>query len=149
MDPIACSITIGGLALHIAASIVKLKSYWDRIQNAPEDVQNLIARLDILSLVLCDIEDDQTRNLVSSLLLDGSTVSRGLQHCRLAADRLRSLTEDMARDIDTSNQSKRKWNSAKILLKKDKINKFEKELQSCITLLQLSFEIYNMSVHAA
>ncbi|MCJ1386123.1 hypothetical protein MMC17_009248 [Xylographa soralifera] len=127
-------------------SIVKLKSCWDRIQDAPEDVQNLITRIELLLLILNDIEDDQTQNPVSSLLFDGSTVSQCLKHCKSAADRLRDLTGEMAKEIDSSNQFQRKWASAKVLLKKDKTAKFEKRLQSCITLLQLSLDTYKMAL---
>ena len=83
---------------------------------------------------------------MSSKLLDDSTASKCLKTCKAAADRLRQLTEKMAMSIDTSRQLKRKLISAKVVLKKDKILKYEKELQSCISLLQLSHEIYMMSV---
>ena len=146
MDVVASSITIGALAVNIANSVVKLKNCWDSIQDAPEDVQFLIERVELLSQILRDIEDDQTQNSVSSKLLDDSTASKCLKTCKAAADRLAQLTEQMATSIDTSRQLKRKWICAKVVLKKDKVLKFEKELQSCISLLQLSHETYTRSV---
>lgn len=146
MDVVASSITIGALAVNVANSVVKLKKCWDSIQDAPEDIHFLIERVDLLSQILRDVEDDQTRNSMSSKLLDETTASKCLKTCKTAADRLRQLTEKMATSIDTSRQLKRKWVSAKVVLKKDKIMKFEKELQSCISLLQLSHETYTRSV---
>ena len=146
MDVVASSITIGALAVNVANSVVKLKNCWDSIQDAPEDIQFLIERVEILSQILRDVEEDQTQNSMSSMLLDESTASKCLKTCKAAADRLRQLTERMATSIDTSRRLKRKWISAKVVLKKDKILKFEKELQSCISLLQLSHEMYTRSV---
>ena len=146
MDVVASSITIGALGVNIANSVVKLKKCWDSIQDAPEDIQFLIERVEILSQILRDVEEDQKQNSMSSMLLDESTASKCLKTCKAAADRLRQLTEKMATSIDTSRQLKRKWISAKVVLKKDKILKFEKELQSCISLLQLSHEMYTRSV---
>ena len=146
MDVVASSITVGALAVNVANSVVKLKNCWDSIQDAPEDIQFLIERVDILSQILRDVEEDQTQNSMSSRLLDDSTASKCLKTCKAAADRLTQLTEKMAMSIDTSRQLKRKWISAKVVLKKDKILKFEKELQFCISLLQLSHETYTRSV---
>ena len=146
MDIVASSITIGALAVNVANSVVKLKKCWDSIQDAPEDIQFLIERVELLSQILRDIEDDQTQNSLSSKLLDDSTASKCLETCKAAADRLTRLAEQMAMSIDTSRRLKRKWNSAKVVLKKDKILKFERELQSCISLLQLSHETYTRSV---
>ena len=146
MDVVASSITVGALAVNVAKSVVKLKEYWDSIQDAPEDIHFLIERVDTLSQILRDVEEDQTQHSMSSKLLDDSTASKCLQTCKAAADRLTQLTEKMAMSIDTSRQSKRKWISAKVVLKKDKILKFEKELQFCLSLLQLSHETYTRSV---
>ena len=146
MDVVACSITIGALAASIAKSVVKLKAFWEAIQDASEDVHFLVKRVELLSLVLRDIQDDQTQNPVSSLLLDGSTVSTCLEICKTAADRLGQLADKMATSIESSRRLKRKCASVKVVVKKNKIERFEAELQSCISLLQLSHETYTRSV---
>ena len=146
MDVVASSITIGALAASIAKSVVKLKACWEAIQDASDDIHFLVKRVEILSLVLRDIQDDQTQNPVSSLLLDGSTVSTCLETCKAAADRLGQLADKMATSIESSRQLKRKFASVKVVLKKTKIEKFEAELQSCISLLLLSHETYTRSV---
>ena len=146
MDIVASSITIGALAASIGKSVVKLKACWDAIQNASEDVHFLVKRVELLSLVLRDIQDDQTQNPVSSMLLDGSTVSTCLEICKAAADRLGQLADKMATSIESSHQLKKKCASVRVVVKKNRIEKFEVELQSCISLLQLSHETYTRSV---
>ena len=146
MDVVACSITIGTLAASVAKSVVKLKACWEAIQDAPEDVHFLVKRVEVLSLILRDMQDDQTQNPVSNLLLDGSTVSTCLETCKAAANRLGQLANKMATSIESSRQLRRKWASVRIVVKKNTIEKFEAELQSCISLLQLSHETYTRSV---
>ncbi len=146
MDVVASSITIGALAASIAKSVVKLKACWEAIQDASEDVHFLVKRVELLSLVLRDIQDDQTQNPVSRLLLDGSTVSTCLEICKAAADRLGQLVDKMATSIESPRQLKKKFASVKVVVKKNRIERFEAELQSCISLLQLSHETYTRSV---
>ena len=146
MDVVASGITIGALAASIAKSVVKLKACWEAIHDASDDIHFLVKRVELLSLVLKDIQDDQTQNPVSSLLLDGSTISTCLETCKAAADRLGQLAEKMATSIQSSRQLKRKLASVKVVVKKNKIERFEAELQSCISLLQLSHETYTRSV---
>ena len=146
MDVVASGITIGALAASIAKSVVKLKACWEAIQDASDYIHFLVKRMELLSLVLRDIQDDQTQNPVSSLLLDGSTVSTCLETCKAAADRLGQLADKMATSIESSRQLKRKLASVKVVVKKNKIERFEAELQSCISLLQLSHETYTRSV---
>lgn len=66
MDIVASGITIGALAASIAKSVVKLKACWEAIQDASDDVHFLVKRVEILSLILRDMQDDQTQNPVSS-----------------------------------------------------------------------------------
>jgi hypothetical protein len=139
---VASGISIGTLAAQIAASITKLKSYWDQIQEAPEDIASLVEEIEDLYLLLADIEDDQRRNPISRLLLDGTTASRCLDHCKRGADRLNELAEELASDIQNSSRLKQKWASAKVVLKNDKLEKYRSKLERTIRLLSLSHQCY-------
>ena len=139
---VASGIAIGTLATGITSSIVKLKSYLDQVQDAPEDFQDLIEELEILSLVLADMEDDQRQNPMSSLILDSTSTSRCLQHCKQGADRLKELTENLSTDLDASSKFKRKRASAKVVLKRSQIDRYRAKLERAIRLLSLSHQIY-------
>lgn len=139
---VASGLTIGSLAAGITSSIVKLKSYWDQVQNAPEDVRDLIEELEDLSYLLADIADDQQSNPMSSLIFDSTSASRCLQHCKRGADRLVELTDNLSTDLDASNGLRRKWASAKVMLKKDQVDRYKAKLERAIRLLSLSQQIY-------
>ncbi|PMD40219.1 hypothetical protein L207DRAFT_458702 [Hyaloscypha variabilis F] len=143
---VASGISIGALAAQIAASISKLKSYWDEIQEAPDDIASLIEEISDLHMLLADIEDDQRRNPMFSLLLDGVASSRCLEHCKRAADRLSELVDEVATDIQSSSGVKRRWASAKVVLKKDSLEKYRSKLERTIRLMTLSHQCYTRAL---
>jgi hypothetical protein len=139
---VASGISIGSLTVHIATSISKLKSFWDNIQEAPEDITSLIEEISDLHELLADIEDDQRRNPISSLLLDGTVSSRCLEHCKRAADRLSELVDKISMDIQSSSRVKRKWVAAKVVLKRDRLEKYRSKMERTIRLMTLSYQCY-------
>ena len=139
---VASGIAIGSLAAGITSSIVKLKSYWDQVQNAPEDIHDLIEELETFSHILADIADDQQQNPMSGLIFDSTATSRCLQNCQRGADRLNKLTENLSTDLDASTKMKRKWASAKMVLKKSQIDRYKGKLEGAIRLLSLSYQMY-------
>lgn len=143
---VASGVTIGALATGITSSILKLKSYWDQVQNAPDNVHDLIEELEILSCLLADIEDDQRQNPMSSLILDATSTSRCLQHCKQGADRSKEMTDNLSADLDASNKIKRKWASAKVVLKKNQMDRYKSKLERVIRLLSLSHQIYTRAL---
>lgn len=145
---VASGISIATLAAQITSSVVKLKSYWDQVKEAPEDLTFLIEEIEDLSLLLSDIEDDQRRNPISAVLLERSSVSRCLEHCKRAASRLSELADDLGADLEAPNKLKNKWGSAKVLLKKDKIEKYRSRLERALRLLSLSHQCYTRSSHS-
>ncbi|MCJ1461286.1 hypothetical protein MMC28_011668 [Mycoblastus sanguinarius] len=139
---VASGISIGTLAAQITSSIVKLKTYWDEVQDAPEDIQDLIGEVEDLYLLLADLEEDQKRNPVSSLVLDNTSISSCLSHCKQGADRLKELADDLSTDFDARSKLRKKWASTKVVLKKDKLERYRKKLERAIRLLSLSHQIY-------
>jgi hypothetical protein len=142
---IASGVSIGCLVTQIGSSIIKLKGYWDEVQEAPEVVHALIENIEDLHSLLADIEDDQTRNPISALLLDVNSRSKCLTHCRKAAGRLEKLLDNLRADIDTSRRIRKKWAGAKVLLNKDKLGRYKIELERTMRLLSLSEQAYTRS----
>ena len=139
---VASGISIGTLAAQIASSVIKIKSYWDLIQDAPEDIRDLIEEIEDLSHTLNDIENDQRQNPMSNLIMDTTTSSRCLHHCKQGVAKLKELTDDLSADIDSSSRVKRKWASTKVTLKKDRLERCWNKLERAIRLLSLSHQIY-------
>ena len=138
----ASGIAIGTLAAQIASSVIKLKSFYDQVKDAPEDLRDLIEELEILQDVIADIEHDQEQNPISSLLLDSVSNSKCLQLCRRGASQLRELTNQLNGELEAQKGVRKKWVSGKVIFKKDKINKYKVRLEYAIRLLILSQQSY-------
>lgn len=141
---LASGISITTLAVQIANSLAKLKSFWNDIIEAPEDITLLIEELDGLYGLLADIDKHQHLNPISSTVLNGTSISRCQENCRRAATQLKELTDDLSADINTQHKLKKRWASAKVVFKKDKIKKYKSRLKSAIRLLSLSYQCYTM-----
>ncbi len=137
---VASGISIGTLTAQITTSLIKLKSYWDQVRDAPEDIRDLIEGLEILAYTLAAAEDDQRLNPISSSIVGPTSMC--LNRCKKAAERLKDLADKIRADIEAGNRFRRKWGSTKVVLKKDQIDKYRAELGSTIALMSLSQQLY-------
>lgn len=137
---VASGITVGTLAAQITSSIIKIKGYWNQIQSAPEDVLDLMEELEIFSNLLTDIQDGQQP--MSSLIVDSNSTSRCLEYCKKAAEQLKNLTENLSVDLEARKWMPRKRASVKVVLKKDKIDRYKAQLERAFKLLTLAHQLY-------
>ena len=143
---VASSVTIGTLVTGITSSICKIRSYWDQIQDAPEEIRDLLEELEDLGCIIADIEEDQQRNPISSIILDSKSSTRCLQRCRQGADRLRDLADDLSTDISSSNRLSFKRACVKVVLKEAQIKRYRARLKRAVRLLSLSHQLYTRYV---
>lgn len=59
---------------------------------------------------------------------------------------MKELTGNLSADLDASRKMKRRWASAKVVLKKEKIDRYKAKLERAIRLLSLSYQLYSRSV---
>lgn len=141
---VAGGIAIGTLAAQITSSIVKLKSYWDEVQDAPQDIQDLLEEVDIMRYLLNVIADSQQQNPASSLILDSTSMSSCLLLCKKEVDQLQDLTDNLGIHLNAKSTFKRKWASTKVVMKKEKVERYKMKLERAIRLLSLSQQTYSM-----
>jgi uncharacterized protein YoxC len=76
---VASSVAIGTLAAQMTSSVAKLKSYWDQVKDAPEDINDLIEQLEFFRQVLTNIETDQQQHLALVVIMDRMSLSNCLE----------------------------------------------------------------------
>lgn len=104
--------------------------------DAPEDIRDLMEQTDYFNRVLDDIEDDQWRHLVSCSIQGRTSLSNRLQHC------LEQLIEELSAELDSGNKLRRKRGSLKVVLKREKIERYKAKMKWAISLLGLSNDLY-------
>ena len=139
---VASGITIGALTTGIATSIVKLKAFWDQVQDVPEDIHNLIEELEIHSSLIAEIEKGLQRNPTSSLILDSTITLKCLQLCKQGASRLKDVVDQLDADLKASSKFKRKRTYVKAMLKNAQLDRYKARMESALRLLSLSHQSY-------
>ncbi|KAF7901113.1 hypothetical protein EAF00_003334 [Botryotinia globosa] len=132
---IASGMGIASLGLQLMDGVRKLKEFWDEVKEAPEDIQYALEELEALSLVLSDIHTSNS-NLPS---IPSATVTRCLELCRRGTDILNTTVKDLNGAIS----KRRKIGSAKVVLKKDTLDKFRNRLRDAQYMLMLSRQTYS------
>jgi hypothetical protein len=137
---VASGISIGTLAAQVASSIIKLKSLWNELRDAPDDIKDLIDEAEILNNILLDLNDDDP-SLVIGLEHQQSRVEC-LRYCQAASKKISLLVEDLHAEIEMSKGLRRKIISAKLILRKDQVKKYKSRLKGTVRLLSLSEQCY-------
>ncbi|KAL6717700.1 hypothetical protein ACLMJK_005615 [Lecanora helva] len=143
---VASGISIAAAARQIINITVKLKSYWDQIKDAPEELRDLLEEIKVLGQVLIDIESNQHLRLAPNSTLHPVSSSRCLDYCKKAASRLEELVQSLEVDIGATSRIKRKRASIHVVFKRDKVKRYKGKLTSAVRLLSLSQQIYMASL---
>ena len=143
---VASGISIATLAAQIANSVIKLKGYWSNRKEAPEDIRLLIVELEDVQFILSDIEEDQRCNPILRTASGSISASRCLERCKRGADLLKNLTDKLEAEITSTSKRKKTWASAKVILEKDRLQKYKLQLERAFRVLTLSYQFYTMLV---
>ena len=86
--------------------------------------------------------ENQQRYTKSCLILDSPLFSQCLQRCKQGLDRLKEITVALSVDLDAANKLRRKWGSAKVVLKKAQLDRYRVKLERAVRLLALAHQLY-------
>jgi hypothetical protein len=128
----ASGIGIASLAIQVGDSILKLKSFWEAVKEAPEDIKHLIDEIEILSLVLSEIgkeSDEGEEPPIASAL-----ASKCQELCRGGLGAL----QDVVHELGSEMKKRKRVGSVKAVLKKETVDKLKDRLRSAQLLLMLS-----------
>lgn len=123
MDPFSgvasvCGIT--SLAIQLGQGIKDLYDFWKEVQNAPEDVAQIIQGLQIIQAVLLKIaQNAETERFQSQ---NESIVQDTLKTLQSHIQRLEKLLEPF-QIASSGGKIRQRWSAVKIVRDKDKIKK--------------------------
>ena len=103
---VASGISIGTLAAQVANSLIKLKSLWNELRDAPDDIKDLINEVEILNTILLDLEDNGGSPVIGFEQQESRVDC--LRYCQAASNKMRLLVEDLASEMEKSKGSGRK-----------------------------------------
>ena len=127
----ASVIAISTLAFQLAQSTKKLFDFWDSIQHAPEEINDIKSELESLTLVLEQI-GYEAQNEPSN-----ESTRSVLRQCSRRIDTIRSLTAHIEPGFESSKTRIRKWSALRAVCKREKIKKVQDSLDSLKSTLEL------------
>lgn len=133
----ASAISIASIAIQVGDSILKLKTFWDHVKEAPEEIKYLIDEIETLNLVLSGFSSDETPN--GPLSIEPAFSSRCLELCRKGA----GILETVVKEIDVEIGKRKRVGSFKAVLKKGTIERLKERMRSAQLMLMLSNQAYS------
>ncbi|PCD22416.1 hypothetical protein FGRA07_03786 [Fusarium graminearum] len=147
METAASLIAFIQVAGKIVELIIEVNQLWSEAKDLPSDLRDILEELDDYALVFEElkeqIEYDQTHNTRSN----GSCMSRSFMAATKAKEILKDLVEEINMTIHSKKEGlQRRLSSFKLLMKKEKIERYQKRLQRSITLLQTAISTYQIAM---
>ena len=131
---VASGISIGTLAVQISHSLQTLHAFCTAVRNAPRDIKDTLAEIDVLNQILLDLKDEMSKT--NSLGLAEGAAGRCLHYCQTAADELSLLVTKL--DMGISNGgSYRLWASMKRVFNREVFKEVQNRLERAKTMLNL------------
>ncbi|KAF7920561.1 uncharacterized protein EAE97_011454 [Botrytis byssoidea] len=137
LGTIASGISIAQLAGNLASSIIKLKNYWDQIQDAPDDIAILVHEIESHHTILRSILKEQAQ-LTVSCQPTGGFFDQSIKLCQNASLKLDGLVNALTTDINSNRKWKRTMGSANVLLKAEQLKKLKKRMKNATRSMHLA-----------
>ena len=123
LSAVANATAVVSISIQLADSIKKLYEFWDSVQEAPEDIQNIRADLELLTTVLSDITLEAQHQPPDGTLI---TV---LKQCTVKVGALTAMINEIEPGFASHKCSVRKWNAIKAVFKDKKLKKLQTTIE--------------------
>lgn len=145
METTASIIAFIDIAGKIVGLIIKVNQLWGEAKDLPHDLRDLLDELEDFALIFEELKDQLEYDQAHDTRSNSSYISRSF----MAANKAKEMLEELAAEIYLTIQSKREGlqrtlSSFKLLLKKEKIERYQTRLKRAITLLQTAISTYQM-----
>ncbi len=135
---VASGIAVVQGAQVLGQAVLSLSRLWREVRDVPETIRDLLENLELAGEMAAEIETELLCLSPGSL----STYQRlVVQRCHQAHKDLGDLVSDLAADIAASRRRKKILARAKVVLKKDILEGYEKRLRRACRLLNCALEL--------
>jgi hypothetical protein len=128
----ASVIAVASLAFYLAENTKKMFEFWNSIQCASEEINDIKSELEFLTIVLEQIGHEAQHNQSSPLTLSALTLCSGKVNI------IKSLTADFESGLTCSRFRTRKYSALRAVFRREKIEKLQNSLERLKTSLILA-----------
>ncbi|KAM0139918.1 hypothetical protein ACHAP3_002979 [Botrytis cinerea] len=137
LGTVASGIGVAQLAGNLVSSIIKLKDYWDQIQDAPDDIGFLVREIDTHHLILRSILESQAKTTSSGRPSD-TFLEHSLKLCEDSSNELNELVKALEKEMKSSNKWRSKLGATKVVLKNDQLKRLKKRMKNASKVMNLA-----------
>ncbi|TGO30219.1 hypothetical protein BPAE_0007g01000 [Botrytis paeoniae] len=130
------AVGIMSLAVQLGDGILKLKSFWTAVKDAPEEILYILDELDITHVLLTEIEDSLGSQTISP------AAARSLRLCQKGVD----ILNNAVKELEDEMRRRKKWAGVKMVMKKELLEKMEKRLGRANSLMMMAHQNYIASL---
>lgn len=139
----ASAIAVVSVAGQLAVGVKNLHSFWNSLQDAPDDIRFLSKELKLLMTILGEIEESEQRYGRNAATMDV------LESCNAQTNSLTAITERLEGYFTTWSSPRRKWGALQAVFKRDTIKKFQDVLRDVkVTLLLAQQNAFRSALHS-
>ncbi|KAF7890527.1 hypothetical protein EAF00_008842 [Botryotinia globosa] len=126
------AVGIISLAVQVGDGILKLKSFWNAVKDAPEEILYILDELDITHVLLTEIEDSLGSQTISP------AAARSLRLCQKGVD----ILNKAIKELEDEMKRRKKWGGVRMVMKKELLEKMEKRLGRANSLMMMAHQNY-------
>ncbi|KAI0104244.1 hypothetical protein GGR51DRAFT_522106 [Nemania sp. FL0031] len=142
----ASGIAVFQVATQVGTSIIKLKQLWDDLRDAPSSIRDLLNQIECLDPAIWEADHTFSHANLPPMFWDNSIAKQSTEYCHKALNSLTEVVEELALQINGTGKLRRKVASAKVVLKKEQLNRLERRLQNAAMMLNLAQQSYLLAL---
>ncbi|KAH8179455.1 hypothetical protein LIA77_00974 [Sarocladium implicatum] len=135
MDP-GSYLAIIDMTAKVATLVFKTKQLWDEIKDVPADISDLLRELQLTGRLFDALRLQLERYSSSDMIWDERIMLDCLDSALTAQCSMDSLVVDLQKQLDSSRKGRRHLTAAKIVMRKDTLQKYKDRLYGSTRLLQ-------------
>jgi hypothetical protein len=139
---IASGINIAQLASQVASSVLELKRMWNLVRDAPSDINDYIAQVESINLILSHIQHEHGQEMSLGKRSDNVYIQKSVHFYKEAADELDTAVAELSDKIRGKTGWRLKVGLIKIVLKRDNLQKLRVKMRSAIAVLSLACQYH-------
>ena len=133
----ASAMAVASLAIQLAEKAKRLCDFWSSIKDASEYIRAINADLELLTSVLAEMAFEAQRTSPNT------TLAAVLQSCTGKLKLLAALTNSLEPGFASSSSRTKHWTAFKLILKSEKLTRFQEVLESLKSTLVLAQQNHN------
>ena len=143
---ISSSIALAEVVTKLTSSIIKLKDYWNQINDAPDELKWLIRETEMFGLILAEVEAHSAQHALASSFMNNRATMQSLVLCKEASAELDIVVRDLGQNLNSPSRFHRSYAAVKMVAKKNKLEKYKTRLRNVTSLFSVSQQCYTRQV---